>query len=143
MAKLNAYLNFNGQTEAAFNFYKSVFGGEFASIQRFNEVPGLPGLDQMTEQEKNGIMHVALPVGQDTLFGTDTVASMGHPQVSGNNISITIEPESKEEAERLFNGLAAGGTVTMPLQDMFWGAYYGMCTDPFGVQWMVNYNYPK
>lgn len=143
MANLHVYLNFNGETEAAFNFYKSVFGGEFAAFQRFSDIPDLPDLDKMTDAEKQGIMHVALLIGSSMLMGTDTVASLGHPKVGGNNISITITPESKEEADRLFNGLSAGGVVTMPLQDMFWGDYYGMFTDKFGIQWMVNYTYPK
>lgn len=144
MLTINPYLNFNGDTEKAFNFYKSVFGGEFDSIQRFKDVPGLPGAEAMTDSEKEGIMHVALPLGNgNTLMGSDNVPSLGHPKADGNNISLSLNVGSKEEAERLFSGLSAGGQVEMPLADMFWGAYFGMFTDKFGIRWMVNYEYPR
>ena len=138
MAAINPYLNFNGNTEEAFNFYKSVFGGEFLTIMRFKDNPQC---DQMSAADKERIMQIALPIGKGTaLMATDSLESMGQKLTLGNNFYIAISPESKEEAERLFNGLSAGGKIEMPLQDMFWGAYYGSFTDKFGVQWMVNYD---
>lgn len=136
MKAVNPYLNFNGNTEEAFNFYKSVFGGEFATIMRFGETPGC---ESMPETEKNGIMHVALPMGSSILMGTDVPKSMEQVKF-GTNSSITIDAESREEAKRLFDGLAMGGKIGMPMDDMFWGAYYGMLTDKFGVQWMINFD---
>lgn len=141
MAILNPYLNFAGNTEEAFNFYKSVFGGEFITLQRFRDTPQA---DNVPAQEKDKLMHVALPVGKgNMLMATDALESMGHKLVPGNNIQLSLEAESKEEAEQLFTGLSAGGKVTVPLADMFWGALFGMVTDRFGVQWMVNYTYKK
>ena len=140
MAIINPYLNFQGNTEDAFKFYKSVFGGEFVTFQRFSDTPQGP---QLPEDERNKVMHVALPIKGNILMGTDFLKSMGHEFRPGNNISISVNPDSKEEATKIFNGLAAGGTVTMPLEDAFWGAYFGMLTDKFGIQWMVNYEYPK
>ena len=136
MKAVNPYLNFNGNTEEAFNFYKSVFGGEFATIMRFGDTPGC---ENMPETEKNGIMHIALPMGSSILMGTDVPKSMEQVKF-GTNSSITIDAESREEAKRLFDGLAAGGKIGMPMDDMFWGAYYGMLTDKFGVQWMINFD---
>ncbi|MUV03482.1 VOC family protein [Flavobacterium rakeshii] len=135
MKAVNPYLNFNGNTEEAFNFYKSVFGGEFVTVMRFGETPGC---ESMPETEKNGIMHIALPLGSSLLMGTDVPKSMEQVKF-GTNSSITIDAESREEADRYFNGLAEGGKVGMPMDDMFWGAYYGMLTDKFGVQWMINF----
>lgn len=141
MATVNPYLNFLGNTEEAFNFYKSVFGGEFVAIQRFKETPEA---DKLPADDQDKIMHVALPIGNDTiLMGTDALESMGHTIISGNNFSLSIGADSKEEAEKLFQGLAEGGEVEMPLQDTFWGAYFGMAADKFGIKWMVNYDYPK
>jgi PhnB protein len=141
MATINPYLNFNGTTEEAFNFYKSVFGGEFAMIQRFKDTPQAGDLPLGVGDK---IMHVSLPIGNgNMIMGTDAIESMGHPLTMGNNFYICISPESKEEADRLFNGLSAGGKIEMPLADMFWGAYYGQFTDKFGVQWMVNYQHTK
>lgn len=136
MPTINTYLNFNGNTEEAFNFYKSVFGGEFKMLQRLKDTPDS---DKIAANEQNLIMHVALPIGNNVLMGTDVPSSM--PQVVfGTNSSISIDAANKEEAEKLFNGLSAGGVVGMPLQQMFWGALFGFFTDKFGVQWMVNYN---
>lgn len=136
MNAINPYLNFNGNTEEAFNHYKSVFGGEFIMLMRFGETPGC---EDMPETEKNGIMHIALPIGSNILMGTDVPKSM--EQVTfGSNSSICVSVDSREEADRTFNGLSAGGQVTMPMDDMFWGDYYGMLTDKFGVQWMISYN---
>ena len=139
MAKINVYLNFDGTTEEAFLFYKSVFGGEFFQLQRFKDTPGAVGLSA-GQQEK--IMHIALPVGENlVLHATDAMASMGHPLTVGNQFSLMIEAGSKAEAEKLFNGLSMGGNVNMPLHDEFWGAYYSQFTDRFGIQWMVNFDY--
>ena len=138
MATINTYLNFMGNTEEAFNFYKSVFDVEFVGgIRRFGD---MPDNDLMSEEDKQKVMHVGLPIGQGNfLMGTDALESLGQSIQFGNNYYISISPESKEEAIKLFNGLSSGGTVTAPLEDTFWGAYFGAFTDKFGVQWMVNY----
>ena len=139
MATINTYLNFNGNTEEAFNFYKSVFGGEFTTLQRLKDTPEA---DKVPASEQEKIMHVALPIGSNLLMGTDVLESM--PKVKfGTNSSISIDAASEEEATRLFNGLSAGGKVEMPLEKMFWGAYFGFFIDKFGVQWMVNYDFNK
>ncbi|HUS03863.1 MAG TPA: VOC family protein [Chitinophagaceae bacterium] len=135
MATVNTYLNFNGNTEEAFNFYKSVFGGEFVTLQRLKDTPDA---DKLPDAEKEKIMHVALPIGGNLLMGTDVLELMP-PVTFGTNSSICISPENEEEAKKLFNGLSAGGRVDMPLEKMFWGALFGFFTDKFGVQWMVNY----
>ena len=141
MATINPYLNFLGNTEEAFNFYRSVFGGDFAMVQRFKDTPEA---DRVPDAEKNMIMHIALPIGKNNiLMGTDALKSMGHTITGGTNFSLSIDAESEEEAEKLFNGLAEGAKVTMPLAKAFWGAYFGMLTDKFGIQWMVNYDYNK
>ena len=141
MATINSYLNFPGTAEEAFNFYKSVFGGEFTMLQRFKDTPFG---DKMAEGDKEKIMHVALPIGKSAvLMATDAIESMGQKLTQGNNYYITVEPDSEEEATQLFNALSNGGTVTMPLEKAFWGAYFGMFIDKFGIQWMVNYTYPQ
>ncbi|NII82017.1 VOC family protein [Pedobacter sp. SG908] len=139
MATLNTYLNFNGNTEEAFNFYKSVFGGDFAVLQRFKDSPGCEGM-AVGDQEK--IMHVALPIGGNVLMGTDITDPMP-ASTFGTGISLSVDAGSEEEANTLFNNLSAGGKVTMALEKMFWGALFGMATDKFGIQWMVNYDYNK
>jgi PhnB protein len=137
MAKVNVYLNFMGNTEEAFNFYKSAFGGEFSMFQRFIDTPHGA---QMPAADQQKIMHVSLPIGGGTMImATDTLESMGQSLTMGNNFSIAIEPDSLEEGTKIFNALAAGGNISMPIEKMFWGAYYGMVTDKFGVQWMLNY----
>jgi PhnB protein len=137
MVTLNPYLNFNGNTEEAFNFYKSVFGGEFVVLQRFRETPEA---ERIPAADRDKIMHVALPIGNgNILMATDTVESMGQKPVSGDNVSLSLSVGSEEEARKLFGALSVGGKVTMPLEQMFWG-YFGMCTDKFGIQWMVNYD---
>lgn len=137
MTTVNPYLGFSSNCEEAFNFYKSVFGGDFLTVMRFKDMP----FEQMDKSEGEKIMHVALPIGQGTiLMGSDTPASMG-PTTTGTNFSISISPDSEEEATKLFNGLSAGGQVTMPLDKAPWGAYFGMLTDKYGIQWMVNYDY--
>ena len=137
MTTINPYLNFAGNTEEAFNFYKSVFGGEFAMIQRFRDTPDG---SKMSPELQNKIMHVSLPIGKNNiLMATDACEEMGFQVTQGNNFYICIGPDSKEEADKLFNGLSDGGKINTPLQEMFWGAYYGDLTDKFGIKWMVNY----
>jgi PhnB protein len=140
MPRVSTYLNFPRSTERAFVFYRSVFGGDFnGPIHRFAEVPAAPGQPPIAEADKALVMHVELPIlGGHVLMGTDAPESMGFSVVPGNNVHINLEPDTRAETDRLFNGLAAGGTVDMPLQDMFWGAYFGSLTDPFGVHWMFN-----
>ena len=140
MSRVSTYLNFNRQTEQAFAFYRAVFGGDFSGgIHRFSEVPAAPGLPAMAEADRNLVMHVELPIlGGHVLMGTDAPESMGFTLNAGNNVHINLEPDTRAEAERLFRSLSAGGKVDVPLQDMFWGAYFGSLTDPFGVHWMVN-----
>ncbi|QCX38150.1 VOC family protein [Aureibaculum algae] len=137
MATINTYLNFNGNCEAAFNFYKSVFGGEFIFLGRFEEMPEGDGY-KVTDSDKNKIMHVSLPIGKTILMGSDTVGDWGPKFVQGNNFSVSITPENTEEADKLFKGLSAGGHITMPMENTFWGSYFGMLTDKFGINWMVN-----
>ncbi len=141
MARVSTYLNFVNNTEAAFNFYKSVFGGEFGNngITRFGDMPPQEGMPPLPEKDKNLIVHIELPiVGGHVLMGTDAPESMGFHVNFGNNVHINLEPDTRKETKRLFDALSAGGKVTMELQDMFWGAYYGSCSDKYGVQWMVN-----
>lgn len=138
---ISPYLTFPGNCEEAFNFYKSVFGGNFQYIGRFNEMPPMEGQPPMPASEGNKIMHVSLPISKETtLMGSDSSEAFGHATVMGNNFSISINAASIKDADRLFNGLAAGGTVTMPLAKTFWGAYFGMLVDKFGIQWMVNFD---
>ena len=137
MPEMNPYLNFPGNTEEAFNLYKSVFGGEFINVQRYSDTPHGP---QLPEAERNKIMHMALPISKaSVLMGTDLLESMGQTVTVGNNMHIAIETDSKEQADRFFEGLSAGGTVTLKMEKMFWGAYFGMCRDRFGVLWMVSF----
>lgn len=136
MASLNPYLTFNGNCEEAFQFYRSVFGGDYEALMRFSDVPSEYA---MPEAEQDKIMHMALPIGNgNMLMGSDSPSHM--PQVSvGDNLSISISAQSEEEATRLFNGLSAGGQVTMPLEVAFWGDLFGMFVDRYGVSWMVSY----
>ncbi|PXV66753.1 PhnB protein [Dysgonomonas alginatilytica] len=137
---IQPYLTFNGYCEEAFNFYKSVFGGDFVHISRFGEMPPQEGIS-FPESFANKIMHVALPVnGQFMLFGSDNMeGGCGGPDlVVGNNISLSIQIDTKEEGDKIFAGLSAGGTVTMPMEVTFWNAYFGMFTDKFGINWMIN-----
>jgi PhnB protein len=142
MARVSTYLNFSRNTEEAFNFYKSVFGGNFnGNIARFSDIPPQDGMPPLAEKDKNLVMHIELPItGGHLLMGTDAPESFGFHVNSGNNVHINLEPDTRTETKRLFAALSAGGKVTMELQDMFWGSYYGSCTDKFGVQWMVNCN---
>jgi PhnB protein len=137
MPVLNPYLNFKGNTEEAFNFYRSVFGGDFSSVVRFKDTPES---SRVPEKEKNMLMHIALPIGKgNMLMATDALESMGHNVTLGDNMSLSLHTESKEEADRLFNGLSQGGKVEVPLSKMFWGDYFGMFKDKFGVQWMISF----
>lgn len=140
MARVSTYLNFPRNTEEAFNFYRSVFGGEFeGGIHRFSEVPPQEGQPPMSEQDKNLIMHITLPIlGGHRLMGTDAPETMGFKVNQGNNVYLNLEPDTRPEADKLFAALSAGGKVEMPLQEMFWGDYYGSCADKFGIQWMMN-----
>ena len=140
MAAVNPYLNFGGKTEEAFNFYRSAFGAEFQTLVRFRDMaeacPTGP-------EDADKIMHVALPIGEGTLLmGSDTPSHFPPPN-QGNNISISISTRSEEESDKIFNALSAGGQVTMPLQKAPWNSYFGMLTDKYGIQWMVNYSYQQ
>lgn len=138
MASINPYLTFSGNCEEAFTFYRSVFGGEFTNFQRFSDNPSE---QKQSEVEGKKIMHVALPIGEGSIImGSDQPDAYGKP-TTGNNFSISITTESEEESNRIFNKISAGGKITMPLEKTFWGAYFGMLTDKFGIQWMVNYDY--
>ena len=122
----------------SFNFYKSIFGGEFESISKFSEMPEHPDYP-IKDEDKDKIMHVTLPISKETrLMGSDTASGFGPGIVAGNNFSIIINTESKEESDKVFNSLSEGGKVTMPLQDTFWESYFGSCTDKFGISWMVS-----
>jgi PhnB protein len=140
--KFVPYLNFAGNTEEAFNFYKSVFGGEFKAFFRFKDMP-MQGVN-IAKADENKIMHIALPIGKDDmLMASDVLESFGHKLVVGNNFTVQIFPESKEEADRLFNGLSTGGVVELKMTNQMWGDYYGALTDKFGTRWAVDYIYPK
>jgi len=138
MATINPYLNYLGNAEEAFTLYKSVFGGEFAMIQRYKDTPeaGKVGPD-----DGDKLMHIALPIGNgNVLMGTDALGSMGHNLKQGNNFHISLSADSDAEADKIFNGLSAGGKVMMPMMKTFWGSYFGMFTDKFGIQWMVSHD---
>lgn len=140
MAKTSIYLNFNKNTEEAFNFYKSVFGTEFVGqMMRMGDVPPHEGQVELSDEDKKLVMHVCLPIlGGLQLMGTDATESMGMTVKFGNNIFINLEPDTRSETDRLFEALSSGGKVEMKPQEMFWGDYFGSCTDKFGVQWMFN-----
>lgn len=144
MATINIYLHFDGNAEEALNFYKSIFGGEFGELTRWKDMAGAEGCEEMKleENELDKIMHGSLLIGNGTvLMASDAPKSMGKKRIAEGNFSISVGAESKEETEKLFNGISTGGTVTMPLADTFWGAYFGMCTDKFDIKWMFNYDY--
>jgi PhnB protein len=141
MASINPYLTFNGNCEDAFNFYKSNFGGDFPYIGRYKDMPPMEGCAPISEADGEKIMHVSLPISSETiLMGSDSSEAFGNATVAGNNFAISINASSKDEADKLFNGLSAGGKVTMPMNETFWGAYFGMFTDKFGIQWMMNFD---
>ncbi|MGE9314421.1 VOC family protein [Niabella sp. CJ426] len=142
MATVNIYLTFNGNCKEAFDFYKSVFGGDYPYVGTFGEMPPQEGM-AMTEEDKNRIMHISLPISKETLLmGSDTGGEWASSYQPGNNFSVSINADSKEEADKLFNGLSEDGRVTMPMNHTFWGAYFGMFSDKFGISWMVNYDDP-
>ena len=138
MAQINPHINFNGNAEQAFGFYKSVFGGEFAKIIRFKDLssPEYP----IPENEADKIMHIALPIGKNILMANDVPISMGQVNENENRSKISISAESKEEADKLFNGLSAGGQIEFPISDSPWGTYFGMFRDKFGIEWMVDFD---
>lgn len=140
MARINPYLNFNGNAEEAFTFYKSVFGGEFAKIMRFKDLSS-PDFT-VAENEANKIMHIALPIGNNILMASDIPEIMGRVNENENRNKISISAESKEEADKLFKGLSEGGKIEMPISDSPWGSYFGMFRDKYGIEWMVDYD-PK
>jgi PhnB protein len=141
MQTINAYFNFMGNTEEAMNFYRSVFGGEFTAFTRFKE---LPGSEQIPPHERNKIMHVTLTTKNGVnIMATDFLESMEQKFEAGNGVNLCIQAESEEEVEKLFKDLSKGGKIDMPLNKTFWGAYFGMCNDKFGVNWMINYTYPQ
>ena len=138
MAQINPYINFNGNAEEAFTFYKSVFGGEFAIIMRFKDIssPEFP----VAENDANKIMHIALPIGKNLLMANDVPESMGRTNENENRSKISISAESKEEADKLFNGLSVGGQIEAPIGDSPWGSYFGMFRDKYGIEWIVDFD---
>jgi len=138
MAQINPHINFNGNAEEAFNFYKSVFGGEFSKIVRFKELTS-PEF-QVAERDANKIMHIALPIGKNILMANDVPESLGRTNENENRSKISISTESKEEADKLFNGLSIGGKIEMPIGDSPWGSYFGMFRDKYGIEWIVEFN---
>ena len=142
MALINPYIHFNGNAEEAFLFYKSVFGGEFAMLVRFRDMPGEPN-KSITYREGNKIMHIALPIGKsNVMMGSDVPEFMGQVNENENRSKISVSTESKEEADKLFNGLSAGGNIEVPIADSPWGSYFGMFRDKYGIEWMVDFD-PK
>ena len=139
MTTINPYLIFNGNCEEAFLFYKSVFGGEFPYIGKFKDMPAGENTPELSAEEANRIMHVCLPIGETVLMGSDSNSASGDVAF-GSNVAISINVDSHAEADRIFNGLSAGGDPQMPMNDTFWGAYFGMLVDKFGVHWMVNFD---
>jgi PhnB protein len=140
MAQINPSINFNGNAEEAFTFYKSVFGGEFATIVRFKDISSAEY--PIPEHELNKIMHIALPIGKNILMANDVPESMGRVNENENRSKIVINAESKEEADKLFNGLTAGGSIEVPISDSPWGTYFGMFRDKYGIEWMIDFD-PK
>jgi PhnB protein len=141
MSSVSIYLNFMGQAEEAFNFYKSVFRTEFQGpLMRMKDIPTQPGMPALSEKEANKVMHVTMPIlGGTKLMATDMLESMGHKLIEGNNVTINLEPDTKEETDRLFKALSEGGSDIAPMRDEFWG-YWGCCKDRFGIRWMFNHS---
>jgi PhnB protein len=137
MFKVHPYLNFDGNCEVAFNFYKSVFGGAFSSVMRFKQLP--PSEHQVPASEGEKIMHMSLPIGESTiLMGSDISQGMGQKLSNGNSVYISLQPDNTAEARKLYEGLSSGGTIEMPLGKMFWGDWFASFRDKFGIQWMIN-----
>lgn len=143
MAGINPYLNFKGNCEEAFNYYRSVFGGEFPYVGRFSDIPPQEGMPPLPDEMKSLIMHISLPIGNSVLMGSDTGGEWAPNYKQGNNISVSVNADSKEHADKVFAGLSDGGNITMPIGDTFWGSYFGMCTDKFGINWMVSWDNPE
>jgi PhnB protein len=144
MTTVNVYLTFNGNCEEAFNFYKSVFGGEFPYVGRFGDMPPQENMPPLPEEHKNRIMHMSLPISKETTIqGSDTGGEWSNQLIVGNNFSVSINTDSESEADRLFDGLSAGGHVSMAMTKTFWGSYFGMFTDKFGINWMLSYHLPE
>lgn len=139
MIKLNPYLNFDGKCEEAFNFYKSIFGGEFTYFSRMGDMEDM----EVPDIDKKLVMHVSLPIGQEVLMGSDVPSSMKSKFNMGNNNYISLSSESREEADKLFKELSANGEVEMPMQETFWGDYFGSFVDKYGISWMISYNLTK
>lgn len=138
MANINPHINFNGNAEEAFTFYKSVFGGEFATIMRFKDLASDEFV--VAETEANKIMHISLPIGNSVLMGNDVPEILGRTNENENRSKIVISAESREEADKLFNGLSAGGKIEMPISDSPWGSYFGMFRDKYGIEWMIDFD---
>ena len=141
MALINPHINFNGNAEEAFNFYKSVFGGEFEKIIRFKDIASAEF--PVAENEANKIMHIALPIGKNILMANDVPEFMGRTNENENRSKISISAESREEADKIFNGLSAGGNIEMPIGDSPWGSYFAMFRDKYGIEWMVDFTSKK
>ncbi len=141
MATINPYLNFMGNTEKAMNFYKSVFGGQFSIFQRYREIPGG---EKMSDDDQEKMMHISLPLSSsNVLMATDALESMGQPLTIGNNFYLSVNAENEKDADRIFNALTEGGQIKLAMNKAFWGSYFGMLTDKFGIQWMVSYDFAK
>ncbi|HEV2073088.1 MAG TPA: VOC family protein [Thermomicrobiales bacterium] len=139
MAQTSTYLNLNGTTEAAFTFYKSVFGTEFDGLMRMGDVPPQEGQPELSNEDKQLVMNVQLPIlGGHLLMGTDATESMGFTLNQGNNVYICLQPDTREDADALFASLSGGGEVEIPMMDMFWGDYFGSLVDQYGIRWMIN-----
>lgn len=139
MVTVNVDLVFNGNCKEAFDFYKSVFGGEYSYFGKYKEMPSYDS-QKISPEDGEKIMHISLPISKETsLMGNDYIEYFGRKTIFGNNFSLSINAESKEEADRLYNTLSSGGTLGMPMEDTFWGAYFGMFTDKFGINWMVSF----
>jgi PhnB protein len=135
---IHVYLNFKGNCEEAFHFYRTVFGGEFSHVGKFHEMPA--DEFQISDEDRNRIMHISLPYGNSMIMGSDIPANMDGQFKQGNNFSVSISTDTKEEADRVFTALSEGGQVVMPMDNTFWGDYFGMITDKFGIGWMISYN---
>jgi PhnB protein len=138
MALINPHINFNGNAEEAFNFYKSVFGGEFSKIMRLKDISSAEY--PVAENDANKIMYIALPIGKNILIANDIPESMGRVNENENRSKLSISAESREEADKLFNGLSAGGNIEVPIDDSPWGSYFGMFRDKFGIEWIIDFD---
>lgn len=144
MATVNVYLTFNGNCEEAFNFYKSVLGGDFSYVGRYKDMPKQDGCEEINDSDANKIMHITLPIGNEiSIMGNDSPEQWASSYKEGNNFSLSVDVRSKEEADRIFRGLSAGGHVTMPMQTTFWSAYFAIFTDKFGINWSVTMSPPQ